>query len=135
MRPHEEQTDKPADISAIIKIALDYETPQNMPWMDLNTPRMWVLQDCSPDLDCVPTMREIMKKKFGIKTYSYFSNAIYAARDKRLTLERINADKPKPDCDQFIQNYKWKRDRGLPLTDEQNKILNNWLGGNTNVHA
>lgn len=123
MRPHEQHTETPADISKIIAMALSYQTPQNMPWFDLNTPRMWVAQGCDIDKDILPVMKEIMAKKKGLKSYSYFTNAVIVERDKRLIKEKYEAEKPPIDCDQYIKNYQWKRKMGLELTEQQRAAL------------
>lgn len=106
-----------SDISAIINLALTY--PCKMPWMDLSTPRMWIAQGCDMMLDVLPVMEEIMKKKSTITTYSYFTNAVLAARDKRIVLKKKPAEQEKTQEEKDAaraQNIQWHKDRGIVST-------------------
>ena len=125
MYARNEKPESPIDLSKVIDLSIQY-CHNAMPFMDIQYPRMWVNEGCSIEHDIIPVMKEVMQKKKGITCYKYFQNPIYVARDKRLIKEKYEAEKPAIDCEAYIKIYQWKRERGIPLTEEQAKILNQY---------
>ncbi len=108
-----DKAEKPADISAIIDLALLYNP--NLAMADLSTPRMWVAEGCAIKTDILPTMQQIMKRKQGITAFRYFTNAILEARDKRLVAQKTAKQAVEQPEAYYISIYKWKRQRGISL--------------------
>jgi len=89
MRPHQDVATQPTDISKVISLALDYNPM--LATADMSTIRMWANEGCSVELDIIPTIEAIIKKprpkKIG--SFSYFTNAVLTARDKRGAVESV----------------------------------------------
>jgi hypothetical protein len=123
MKP--DKAEKPADISKVIDLALAYNPM--MATADLSTARMWVNEGCSIELDILPTMKKIMEWKKGVSAFRYFTNPILEARDKRLIGEKQAKEAIKAPESHYISIYKWKRSKGLPLTTEEERKLDEWI--------
>lgn len=115
MRPHQDIAIQPKDISRVIALALDYNPM--LATADMSTIRMWANEGCSVELDIIPTIEAIIKKprpkKIG--SFSYFTNAVLTARDKRGAVERtqpIELSKEQRDANR-AQNIRWHMDRGI----------------------
>ena len=127
-----DQTEKPADISKILKLALEYNPSLAM--RDISTPRMWVSSGCDVDLDIIPTMTDIIKKPRQrlIGSFSYFTTAIMAAKDRRTTIPEIleqikQQESPEIIKERIMQGRLWKRKIGLFMTDKEEKELDDWI--------
>ncbi len=53
--------------------------------MVLSSPINWIQNGCDMDLDILPTVKALSSKANRITTWAYFSNAVFEARDKRLS--------------------------------------------------
>jgi len=117
-----DEAEKPADISKILKLALDYNPSLAM--RDISTPRMWISEGCDIELDIIPTISEIIKKprRNIISTFSYFTNPVLAARDKRLIIKQQREAIP---IEKIMQSRQQMIDKGYDwmLTDQQKKEL------------
>jgi len=89
---------------------------------DISTVYMWVNEGCLIEDDILPTMEEIFKKKKGIRTFSYFTNAVLAARDKRGIAKTITK-KNTPDPLLILKSWAWKRGKGIYLSKAQEDEL------------
>jgi hypothetical protein len=121
MRPHQDIAKKPADISRIIDIALEYNPM--LATADLSTPYMWCNAGCDIELDILPVMKEIMAKRKDRKivTFSYFTNPVMASRDKRgveARVERKPLD-PKTRYERLI----WLRGVNISISLEDEKFI------------
>lgn len=119
-----DEAEKPADISKILDLALEYNPSLAM--RDISTPRMWVHEGCDIDLDIIPTMQQITKKKRGISTFSYFTNAVLASRDRRMLLKKEEENTIPKDEEYYCKIFDWMESKGLPLTEEQERRLSIW---------
>jgi hypothetical protein len=119
IRPTENQ--KPADISKVIDLALVYNPM--LAAADLSTIRMWVNEGCCIESDILPTLREMMKRKKGITRFHYFTNPILEARDKRQIQASQEAHHEAKSDEYYANIYRWKRDKGMSLTVEQETML------------
>lgn len=111
MRPHHDIATQPADISKIIDLALDYNPM--LATADISTPRMWVNAGCDIELDIIHVMENIMSRKKGISSFSYFTNPIMTARDKRKAVE-ATTQRPQSEKDAVrAKNMRWIIDTGI----------------------
>jgi hypothetical protein len=124
-----DKAEKPADISKVIDLALAYNPM--MATADLSTPRMWINEGCTVD-EILDVMKGIMKWKKGIGAFRYFTNPILEARDKRLIVEKQAREAVKAPESHYISIYKWKRSKGMMLTTEEERQLNEWIQKNPN---
>lgn len=92
---------------------------------DISTVYMWVNDGCDIQKDIVPAMTEAMKRKKGINAFSYFTNMVCAARDKRLLAPKIKQPVRMTD-EQIAQTYAWRRDKGLYLSPHEERFLKQW---------
>lgn len=120
---HKHDEPKINDISKIIDLAIEYNPI--LAAKDLSTIHYWMNAGANEE-DILAAMKKSMAWKKGISSFNYWTTPVMALRDARLTKEKLESEKPKPDCEQYIKVYKWKRDRGLPLTSEQLNILNQY---------
>lgn len=120
-----DEAEKPANISKVIDLALSYNP--SMAFADLSTVRMWINEGCSIEEDILPVMQKTMKWKKGVGVFKYFTNPILESRDKRLIKEKQLKDAIKAPEQHYIQVYLWKRKRGLPLSVEQERELDEWI--------
>lgn len=108
------------DLQPVIDLAIAYNS--NLAVADIQTPRMWVNEGCDIILNAVPAMSEVITwaKKHGkrIGSYSYFTEPVRKARDKRLQ-EVVTARKeasPEGEAEKQLQRAKkiaWARDKQI----------------------
>jgi hypothetical protein len=121
VKPHHDVGQKPADISKIIDLALEYNPM--MATADLSTPYVWCNAGCDIELDILPVMKEIMAKRKDrkISTFSYFTNPIMASRDKRgveARLEKKPLD-PKTRYERLI----WLKGVNISISSDDEKFI------------
>lgn len=108
------------NIGPVIDFALEYNP--SLALRDISTIYMWLNEGCEIDKDILPIMREITEKrakgrKDKITTFSYFTNSVRAARDKRLIApianDKLKVPSPEERDAHRAQNIRWHKDRGL----------------------
>lgn len=52
--------------------------------LSLSDPLNWLANGCDLDADILPTLRRVASGRTGIRSWSYFSQAVFEARDRRL---------------------------------------------------
>lgn len=128
-----ETIEKPLDISPIIDLAIEYNPM--LCAADLSTPRMWVNEGCSIELDILPAMLIVIKRRPAIKskigTFSYFTNPVLASRDSRLAkaaIENKSGIKTlESDPEYYARLWVWKRDRlNQEMSSDQIKHIDGW---------
>lgn len=124
MRPHNYETPEVISIKPVLDYALEYNPM--LATRDITTVTYWVAAGCDIEKDILPQMKKVCAWKKGVSSFNYFTKPIMAARDLRQVEEKRNAEKQAIPVERLVQAYQWKRERGLPLTDEQNKILNQY---------
>lgn len=127
MIPRNEPPEKPIDISDIFDLALDYNPM--LATADLGTVRMWCKEGCDVNLDILPAMKDVIKRrqnKAKISTFSYFTNPVLAARDKRLLAPIAAKITESPSKEALAKSYAWKRKMGIWLSAHQEAILKEW---------
>ena len=134
MMVHHETVERPIDLSKIIALSLEY-SHNNMPFMDLQTPRMWVNEGCDIELDIIPAMKKVMERKKGITCYKYFNNPVYTARDLRRVKDKAAAELAAIPIEKIIQSYQFKRRMELPLSEHELKVLSDYENKNQYVVA
>lgn len=122
-------------IKPIIDLALSYN--EMLCIRDSSTPYMWISAGCDMEKDILPTMKEIIKRrpkdKPKISSYSYFTNAVYAARDKRELEAEIKTKQIRPvDPKWMAKAYAWKRRMGLQYDES---FLNNYESQHGRIEA
>lgn len=120
---HKSPEPKIHDISKVLDIALEYNPM--LAAKDISTIHYWMNAGAT-DEDILPAMQKIMKWKKGITSFNYFTIPVMANRDARLAKEKLEAEKPAIDSEQYIKIYLWKRERGMPLTSEQQAALDSY---------
>ncbi len=80
--PRLSQEKSPPSIAPILNIAEKYNPI--LLTKDISTIQMWLNEGADMHLDILPVMIDIIKRKQGISSFSYFSNSIRAAKEKRL---------------------------------------------------
>lgn len=120
--PRLENSPPPPDLSGVIGLALAHN--DMLATKDISTIYVWLGEGCDLDLDILPAMKEVIERrpkgKSKISTFSYFSNPVRAARDKRLALAKVAETRAKPVEPKLLANaYAWKCDRGLYLDDDK----------------
>lgn len=126
-----DEAEKPADISKILRLALEYNPSLAM--RDISTPRMWVKSGCDIELDILPAMSDIVKKPRNrlISTFSYFTNAVMAAKDKRAIIPEVlkaveQKESPEAVYERKIQGWLWKQKRGMFMFDHELEEIERW---------
>lgn len=123
MIPKNYQAAKPCDIGSVIDFALEYNP--NLAFSDLQTIHMWLNEGCDIELDILPIMREITERRSKqkadkISTFSYFTNSVRGARDKRIIAPVAEARAKEPtqaerDAMKAL-NVKWHKLKGITTT-------------------
>lgn len=108
------------DISKVLDIALEYNPI--LAAKDISTVHYWMNAGATEE-DILAAMKKSMAWKKGISSFNYWTNPVMALRDARIAKEKMEAEKPAVDSEQYIKIYQWKRDRGMPLTSEQQSAL------------
>lgn len=85
---------------------------------DISTIYAWINYGCDVELDILPAMAEIIKRrppnKPKINSFSYFSNAIYEAFAKRTIIKEKTAEPSQEQKDNArAKNIKWHKVRNL----------------------
>lgn len=82
------------------------------------------------ELDVLPAMTEVIKRrdprKSKISTFSYFTNPVLAARDKRMAAPKIAKLTEPPSKEALAKSYAWKRKRGMWLNSGEERILDEY---------
>lgn len=130
------------DISKVIDLALDYNPM--LATRDLSTIYAWVNSGCTVERDILPSMKEVIDRRHKmpnrdkINTFSYFTNIVLAARDKRLTapiVEQKTRQPSKQEADEArAKHLKWVRDKKINLTTVSRKDFE-WLADYENKKA
>lgn len=107
------------NISPVIDFALQYNPM--LCTRDISTIFAWLNYGCDIELDILPTMKEIIKRrspnKTKINSFSYFSNAIYEAFAKRTVIADKIKEPSKEEKNAIrAKNVKWHKVRGLTTT-------------------
>lgn len=115
----------PPSIEAVLKLAFDYNPM--LATKDISTVYMWLNAGCDMAKDILPCVREIVshrpKWKTQISTFSYFTNAVLSARDKRLAIPKEDKPKTPVSIESRVKNYAWKRSRNMWLAPSEDKAL------------
>ena len=120
---HKPEQPKIYDISKVLDLALEYNPM--LAAKDISTIHYWMSAGATEE-DILAAMKKSMSWKKGISSFNYWTNPVMALRDARLAKEKMESEKPPIDCDQYIKIYQWKRDRGMPLTSEQQAALDDY---------
>lgn len=107
------------NIEPILKLLLDYN--QALAMRDISTPYIWINSGCDIEQDIMPTIKEILKRRnpaqSKIATFSYFTNAVLSARDKRNSPVLNKKEPTKEESDAVrAANIRWHKDRNLTTT-------------------
>lgn len=121
MKPHNETVTKPVDIGKVIDLAMGYNPVLVM--SGCGFVHMWINEGCDITLDIIPALEEIMKRKKGITTFKYFTNAVMDRKIKREVGEKIKLPHQPTDEDK-AKTYAWKRKRKLYLAPGEERLLN-----------
>ena len=104
------------NIEPILTNLLEYNA--NLAARDISTPYIWINAGCDIEQDILPTIKEIIKRRNPaqpkIATFSYFTNAVLSARDKRL-LPVLNKKEPTQEEKDThrANNIRWHKERGI----------------------
>lgn len=110
---------KVMNIEPVIKLLLDYN--ENLGMRDIGTPYLWLNSGCDMEKDILPTIKEIIKRrnptKPKISTFSYFTNAILSARDRR-SMPVLNKKEPTTEEKEAARakTLRWAKDKGIQTT-------------------
>lgn len=96
MRPHDHEPPPPrADISQVLDLLLAYN--DDLAFADIQTARLWVNEGADIEKDILPTLKAVIERyhrrgrQGKIKTFSYFTNAVRDATERRRAGERVQA--------------------------------------------
>lgn len=115
----QEQPPIHTDLSKVFDLALEYNP--NLATADLSTIRYWVSCGCDVELDILPTMSEVIKRrskaKSKISTFSYFTNPVMASHDKRKLAPKPTLQLSKQDTDAAkAKALRWMKDKNIITT-------------------
>lgn len=109
------------NIGAVLDFALAYNPMLAV--RDLTTINYWIADGCDIEKDILPTMQKICERKKGISSFNYFTKAITTARDLRVSQAKVESNNTPVDGNRLLAIIQWKLDRGLPITVEQQNLL------------
>lgn len=106
-------------IEPILTLLLDYNP--SLATRDISIPYVWLNAGCDIEKDILPIIKEIIKRrspaKPKISTFSYFTNAVLSARDRRLMPVLNKVEKTQDEQDALrAKNIRWHKDKGLRTT-------------------
>jgi hypothetical protein len=117
---HKSEPPKIHDISKVLDFAIEYNPI--LAAKDISTIYYW-MNEGATEADILAAMKKVTQWKKGVSSFNYFTNPVMAMRDVRMAEEKANAAKPAVDSDYCIKIYKWKKERGMALTSEQEAAL------------